>query len=42
MDEQRRFWITYPEVDEDTCDIREDLGQMVTEVKIAFPVSHNT
>ena len=42
VDEQRRFWITYPEVDEDTCDIREDLGQMGTEVKIALPVSHNT
>ena len=27
--------------DEDTCDIREDLGQMGTEVKIAFPMSHN-
>ena len=41
MDEQRRFWIAYPEVDEDVCDIREDLGQMATEVKIAFPMSHN-
>ena len=42
MDEQRRFWITYSEVDEDACDIKEDLGQMATEVKIALPVSHNT
>lgn len=42
VDEKRRFWIAYPEVDEDACDIREDLGQMGTEVKIAFPVSHNT
>ena len=42
MDEQRRFWITYPdEIDEDVCDIREDLGQVRTEVKIAFPMSHN-
>ena len=42
VDEQRRFWITYPEADEDACDIREDLGQMGTEVKIAFPMSHNS
>jgi hypothetical protein len=38
VDEQRRFWIAYPEADEDACDIREDLGQVGTEVKIAFPV----
>jgi hypothetical protein len=42
MDEQRRFWIVYQEADEDTCDIREDLGQMGTEVKIAFPMSDKT
>ena len=42
MDEQRRFWIAYPEAKEDACDIREDLGQEGMEVKIAFPVSHNT
>jgi hypothetical protein len=41
VDEQRRFWITYPEAKEDACDIREDLGQEVMEVKIAFPMSHN-
>jgi hypothetical protein len=41
VDEQRRFWIAYPEADEDTCVIREDLGQMGTEVKIVFPMSHN-
>jgi hypothetical protein len=41
IDEQRRFWIAYPEVDEDACDIREDLGQIATVVKIAFPMSHN-
>jgi SAM-dependent methyltransferase len=39
VDEQRRFWIAYPEADENDCDIREDLGQMGMEVKIAFPVS---
>jgi len=42
VDGQRRFWITYPEVYEDACDIREDLGQEGMEVKIAFPMSHNT
>ena len=42
MDEQRRFWIAYPEAKDDDCDIGEDLGQMATEVKITFPVSHNT
>jgi hypothetical protein len=41
VDEHRRFWIAYPEADEDTFDIREDLGQMGTEVKIVFPMSHN-
>ena len=39
VDEQRRFWIAYPEADEDTCDIREDLGQIGMEVKIALPMS---
>lgn len=42
MDEQRRFWIAYPEADEDACDKREDLGQMMTKVKIAFPMSDKT
>jgi hypothetical protein len=42
VDEQRRFWIAYPEADENDCDIREDLGQIGTEVKIVFPMSHNT
>jgi hypothetical protein len=41
VDEQRRFWIAYPEADEDACDIREDMGQQGMEVKIAFPMSHN-
>jgi hypothetical protein len=42
VDEHRRFWIVYQEADEDACDIREDLGQEGMEVKIAFPMSHNT
>jgi hypothetical protein len=41
VDEQRRFWIAYPEADEDICDIREDMGQIATEVKIPSPMSHN-
>ena len=41
VDEQRRFWIAYSEVDEDVCDIREDLGQEGMEVKIVLPMSHN-
>ena len=42
VDEHLRFWIAYPEAKEDACDIREELGQEGMEVKIAFPVSHNT
>jgi hypothetical protein len=42
IDEQQRFWIAYPEVAGDSWDMWEDLGQMVTEAKIAFPMSHNT
>jgi len=41
VDEHRRFWIAYPEAHVNTCDIWEELGQMGTEVKIAFPMSHN-
>jgi hypothetical protein len=41
VDERRCIWITYLEANEDDCDIEEDKGQMATEVKIAFPVSHN-
>jgi hypothetical protein len=42
VDEHRRFWIVYQEADEDSGDIREDFGQMATEVKIAFPMSDKT
>jgi len=42
MDEQRRFWIAYPKADENTSDVLEDMGQVATEVKISFPMSHNT
>ena len=39
VDDRRRFRILYPVADEDTCDIREDLGQIAIGVKIAFPMS---
>lgn len=42
VDEQRRFWIAYPEADKDICDIREHMGQVATEVKISFPMSDKT
>jgi len=29
------------EAPEDNCDIKEDLGQIAMEVKIALPMSHN-
>ena len=42
VDEQRRFWITYLEADEGICDIRDDMGQIATEVKILSPMSDKT
>ena len=42
VDDRRRFRILYPVADEDTCDIREDLGQIAIGVKIAFPMSDKT
>jgi len=41
LDEVRRFWIVYPEADENIGDAGEDLGQMGMEVEISFPMSHN-
>ena len=41
QDAGRRFGIERLEASEDNCDIEEDLGQMSTGVKIAFPMSHN-
>ena len=37
MDDQRRFWMAYPEANEDVNDVEEDMGQEGMEVKIAFP-----
>ncbi len=42
VDEQQRFWIVYPVADEDICDIGDDMGHIVAEVKIAFPMSDKT
>ncbi len=41
-DAGRRYWIREQGTEEDICDIGEDLGQMGTEVKIAFPMSDKT
>jgi len=42
VDEQRRIWIVYQETDENASDLEGDMGQEGMEVKIAFPMSHNT
>jgi hypothetical protein len=41
-DTGRRYWISEQGIEVNTCDMREDMGHTVTEVKIAFPMSHNT
>jgi hypothetical protein len=41
IDEGRRFWIVYPDADENLCDTEDGLGQVGMEVEIAFPMSHN-
>jgi hypothetical protein len=40
-DAGRRYWIREGGAEGNIVDIREDLGQMWTEVKIVFPMSHN-
>jgi hypothetical protein len=40
-DAGRRYWIKGHSAEVDIDDIVEELGQMATEVKIAFPMSHN-
>jgi len=39
-DAGRRYWIREHSAEVDIGDIGEEMGQMVTEVKIAFPMSH--
>jgi len=41
-DTERCYWIREPGKDGNICDIAEDLGQEGMEVKIVFPMSHNT
>ncbi len=41
-DAGRRYWIKEYSAEVDIVDMGEELGQIATEVKIAFPVSHNT
>ena len=36
------FWMSEQSTEVNTCDMGEDLGLTVTEVKIAFPMAHNT
>jgi hypothetical protein len=37
-----RYWIKEYSAEGDIGDMGEELGQIATEVKIAFPMSHNT
>ena len=39
---ERRYWIREQDAEVDIGDIGEEIRQIATEVKIAFPVSHNT
>ena len=41
-DADRRFWIERLEATKDNCDIKDDMGQMSTGVKIALSMSHNS
>jgi hypothetical protein len=36
------FWMSEQSIEVNTCDMGEDMGHTVTEVKIALPMSHNT
>ena len=41
-DTGRRYWISEHGIEVNTCDIGEDMGYTVTEVKAALPISHNS
>jgi hypothetical protein len=41
-DAERRYWIREHGAEGNIVDIGEEMRKTVTEVKIAFPVSHNT
>ena len=36
-----RYWISEHVIEVNTCDMGEDMGHTVTEVKIVLPMSHN-
>jgi hypothetical protein len=40
-DTGRRYWISEQGIEINTCDMGEDMGHKVTEVKIALPLSQN-
>ena len=40
-DTGRCYFVSEHVIGVNTCDIGEDMGHTVTEVKIAFPMSHN-
>jgi hypothetical protein len=39
-DTGRRYWISEQCIEENTCDMEDDMGHTLTEVKIALPMSH--
>ena len=42
LDSERRYWIKRRVMERKISDIQVDAGHTSTDVKIAFPVSHNT
>ncbi len=36
------IWMSEQSIEVNTCDMGKDLGHTVTEVKFAFPMSHNS
>jgi hypothetical protein len=41
-DTGRRYSISEQYIEENTCDMEDDMRHTVTEVEIALPMSHNT
>jgi len=41
-DTGRSYWISEHVIEGNTCDMGEDMGHKMTEVKIALPMSHKT
>jgi hypothetical protein len=42
VDTRQCFWSSEQSIEVNTCDMGEDMGHRVTEVKIALSMSHNT